>query len=94
MDGAALRDHPPLQGWLLEHQSAGSGALADADNLLREAGLDSFKDVDGVVIGRVPRTEGDEGMAAFGGRCDAVPADREARDRTASAAQGCLRRWQ
>ncbi len=72
MDAAALRDHPMVQTWLIEHQSAWSGSGSDAQEFLREAGLDPLRDVDSMVVAMVPAAGGERGLAAFGGRFDPV----------------------
>ncbi len=84
MDAAALRDHPTVQTWLLEHQSAWSSNPSDAQEFLREAGLDPLHDVDSMVVAVVPRPGADHGLAAFGGRFD--PASLSA----ALTKRGCL----
>ena len=72
MDVAALRDHPMVQTWLIEHQTAWSDAHFDAQDFLRDAGLDLRHDVDSMVVAMVPRAGGVRGVAAFGGRFDPI----------------------
>ncbi|MFH1177804.1 MAG: hypothetical protein V1750_10400 [Acidobacteriota bacterium] len=70
MDAATLRSHPLAQSWLLEHQAPWSGAGAEAQQFLRDAGLDPLLDVDSMLLAVVPQTGHDRGLAAFGGRYD------------------------
>lgn len=70
MNFAALREHPMVQAWLVEHQAAWSGAHSDEQEFLREAGLDPLHDIDSMVAAMVPGPGRDRGLAAFGGRFD------------------------
>jgi len=70
IDAAALRSHPLVQSWLLEHQAPWSGADAEAQQFLRDAGLDPLRDVDSMLVAVVPQAGHDRGLAAFGGRYD------------------------
>lgn len=70
IDCAALRGHPLIQDWLIEHQASWSGADNDMNRLLSESGLDPLHDVDQVVVGVVPGRPRGQGLAVFAGHFD------------------------
>jgi len=69
VDVAALRAHPLVQSWLLEHSAPWSGVDEDAASFLSEAGLDPVRDVD-VMLLAVRRGSHDDPLALFAGRYD------------------------
>ncbi|NCO69627.1 MAG: hypothetical protein GW878_03780, partial [Acidobacteria bacterium] len=70
IDCAALRGHPLIQDWLIEHQASWSGADDDLARFLADAGLDPLRDVDQVVVGVVPGRPRGQGLAVFAGHFD------------------------
>ncbi len=69
VDTAALRSHPMVQSWLLEHH-AWSGADRDLPGFLAEAGLDPVRDVDGIVAVLLGEPHAHRGLVLCSGRYD------------------------
>jgi hypothetical protein len=70
VDGAALKNHPKVQEWLLEHQAPWSGVNDEGANFLREAGLDPLHDVDAMVVALTFAGDEERLLALFSGRYD------------------------
>lgn len=70
IDCAALRGHPLIQDWLVQHQASWSGANDDMARFVSESGLDPLRDVDQVVVGVVPGRPRGQGLAVFAGHFD------------------------
>ncbi|MBZ5587060.1 MAG: hypothetical protein LAO05_00675 [Acidobacteriia bacterium] len=69
VDAAALRSHPAVQSWLMDHANWGN-ADTEAARFLADAGLDPLRDVTAMVVAVV--SEGSKGnpIAFFAGRYD------------------------
>jgi len=72
VDGAALKAHPTVQAWLLEHQAPWSGIEGGGQAFLREAGLDPLRDVDAMVVALTFAGQDESVLALFAGRYDPV----------------------
>lgn len=70
VDTAALRVHPFIQGWILEHQAGWTGVDSDVQRFLSDAGLDPLRDVDLMVVAANPKQGGGHALALFAGRYD------------------------
>jgi len=70
VDAAALRTHPLVQGWLLDHADW-SNADAAAARFLAEAGLDPLRDVTAMVVALVPSGSHGDPVVFLAGRFDA-----------------------
>ena len=69
LDAAALRSHPLVQGWLLDHAGWRS-SNGDAARFLAEAGLDPVRDVTAMVVAFASSDSHGEPVAFFAGRFD------------------------
>lgn len=72
VDVAALRGHPTVQQWLVDHQAPWSGLDDEMGSFLRDAGLDPTRDVDAMVVAVTFRSGREDALAVFGGRFDPV----------------------
>jgi len=70
VDGAALRGHPTVQQWLVDHQAPWSGVDDESAKFLRDAGLDPTRDIDTMLVAVSFRNGHEEALALFGGRFD------------------------
>ncbi len=70
VDAAALRTHPLVQGWLLDHADW-SNADAEAARFLTEAGLDPLRDVTAMVVALAPSDSHGDPVVFIAGRFDA-----------------------
>lgn len=70
VDAAALRAHPLIQAWILEHQAGWTGVDSDLQRFLGDAGLDPLRDVDLMVVAAGTRQGGGQALALFAGRYD------------------------
>ena len=70
VDSAALRAHPAVQQWLIEHQAPWSGVDDEGAAFLRDAGLDPLRDVDAMVFALSFEGDSEAALALFGGRYD------------------------
>jgi hypothetical protein len=71
VNGAALRAHPLVQSWLLEHPAGWSGVDTDLKRFLEDAGLDPVRDVDAMVVATSALGSGHNGgFAVFAGHYD------------------------
>lgn len=71
VNGAALRAHPLVQSWLIEHPAGWSGVDADLKRFLADAGLDPVRDVDTIVVAMSELGSGPSGgFALFAGHYD------------------------
>lgn len=70
VDAAALRAHPLVQGWIVEHQAGWTGLDTEMQRFLRDAGLDPLRDVDLVVVAASAQGSGGHTLALFAGRYD------------------------
>lgn len=70
VDAAALRAHPFVQAWLVEHQAGWTGIDGDLHRFLRDAGLDPLRDVDLMVVAANAQGQESHALAVFAGRYD------------------------
>lgn len=70
LDTAALRAHPLIQAWILEHQAGWTGIDSDLQRFLSDAGLDPLRDVDLMVVAASTRKPDGHALALFAGRYD------------------------
>ncbi|MCU0291078.1 MAG: hypothetical protein MUF10_03685, partial [Thermoanaerobaculaceae bacterium] len=70
VDAAALRAHPLIQAWILDHQAGWTGVDSDLQRFLSDAGLDPLHDVDLMVVTATTTAGDDHALALFAGRYD------------------------
>lgn len=70
VDAAALRVHPLIQAWILEHQAGWTGIDSNLQRFLSDAGLDPLRDVDLMVVAASTQKSDGHTVALFAGRYD------------------------